>query len=50
MAIASGEETTVSLESTMHQGMEGPHEFRIHLRTNDPVVPEKLLDVKSDWK
>jgi hypothetical protein len=30
--------------------MEGPHLFRIHLRTNDPVEPEKLLAVKSNWK
>jgi hypothetical protein len=50
MAIASGEETTVSLEFTMHKGMEGLHEFRIHLRTNDAVEPEKLLAVRSDWK
>jgi len=34
----------------MHEGMEGPHEFRVHVRSNDPVAPEKLLVVKSDWK
>jgi hypothetical protein len=34
----------------MHEGMEGPHEFRVHLRSNDPVTPEKLLVVKSDWQ
>jgi hypothetical protein len=34
----------------MHQGMEGRHEFRVHLRSNDPVEPEKLLVVKSDWR
>jgi len=34
----------------MHAGMEGPHEFRVHLHTNDPVEPEKLLAVLSDWK
>jgi hypothetical protein len=33
----------------MHPGMEGPHEFRVHLRTTDPLVAEKVLVVKSDW-
>jgi hypothetical protein len=50
MAIAPGGETTVSLNFTMGQGMGGPHEFRVHLRNNDPVEPEKLLVVKSDWR
>jgi hypothetical protein len=50
MAIAPGEETTVSLEFTMHRGMGGPHEFRVHLRSDDPLEPEKVLVVKSDWR
>lgn len=33
----------------MHAGMGGPHEFRVVLRTNDPVEPEKALVAKSDW-
>ncbi len=33
----------------MHPGMEGPHEFRVHVRSNDPLQPEKVLIVKSDW-
>jgi hypothetical protein len=37
------------MEYMMHEGMDGPHEFRVHVRTNDPVEPEKLLAVKSDW-
>ena len=40
----------MSLTFMMHKGMDGPHEFRVHLRSNDPVQPEKLLAVKSDWK
>jgi hypothetical protein len=50
MAIAPGKATTVSLRFTMPEGMGGPHQFDIHLRTNDPVEPEKLLVVKSDWR
>jgi hypothetical protein len=33
----------------MHEGMGGPHEFRVHLRTNDPVEPEKQLVILSNW-
>ena len=33
----------------MHKGMDGPHEFRVHVLTNDPTQPEKLLTVLSDW-
>jgi hypothetical protein len=29
--------------------MEGPHDFRVKVRTNDPVEPEKELIVLSDW-
>lgn len=44
-----GQETTLSMQFTMHLGMEGPHEFLVRLKTNDPLVWEKVLVVKSDW-
>jgi hypothetical protein len=37
------------MEFMMHAGMEGQHEFRVHVLTNDPAEPEKLLTVLSDW-
>ena len=37
------------MQFTMHAGMEGPHDFRVHLKTNDPAEPEKELVVLSDW-
>jgi hypothetical protein len=37
------------MEFMMHAGMEGPHDFRVKVRTNDPVEPEKELIVLSDW-
>jgi hypothetical protein len=37
------------LRFMMHEGMEGQHEFRVHLRTNDPVEPEKQLTILSNW-
>jgi len=33
----------------MHEGMGGPHEFHVRLRTNDPAHPEMVLVAKSDW-
>ncbi len=33
----------------MHAGMDGPHEFQIQLRTNDPANPAPVLVAKSDW-
>jgi hypothetical protein len=33
----------------MHPGMAGPHEFRVHVHTNDPAEPEAVLVAKSDW-
>ena len=34
---------------TMHAGMEGQHDFRIQLRTNDPETPTMELTVLSNW-
>jgi hypothetical protein len=33
----------------MHAGMDGPHEFRVHLRTNDPAEPNRPLTILSNW-
>ncbi len=33
----------------MHEGMGGPHDFRVHLRTNDPDEPNKELVILSNW-
>jgi hypothetical protein len=37
------------MEFMMHAGMEGPHDFRVKLRTNDPQQPLKELIVLSNW-
>jgi hypothetical protein len=44
-----GDEATITVRFTMHQGMEGQHEFRVHLRTNDPAQPDKQLTIRSNW-
>lgn len=37
------------MQFTMHAGMEGPHDFRIVLDTNDPANPKAELRVLSNW-
>lgn len=44
-----GEITTVSMRYTMHPGMDGQHDLRIHLLSNDPENPEIELTALSNW-
>ena len=50
MVLKPGESTTV--ESTvfmMHEGMDGPLNFAVHLVTNDPQNPDLIVNVLSNW-
>lgn len=49
-SLKPGERTTVSVSFMMYQGMGGLHDFRVHLRTNDPSQPDKTVQILSDWK
>lgn len=50
MSLNPGQSTYVETpEFMMHAGMDGPHDFAIHLKTNDPQNPELLVHVLSDW-
>jgi archaellum component FlaG (FlaF/FlaG flagellin family) len=44
-----GEELTVSMTFMMHDGMDGKHDFRVLLQTNDPEHPEQELTILSNW-
>lgn len=44
-----GEETTVSTTFTMHEGMGGAHDFRVHLTTDAAVDPHHELTILSNW-
>jgi uncharacterized protein DUF1573 len=44
-----GEIATVSMRYQMHPGMDGPHDLRIHVRSNDPNNPEIELIALSNW-
>lgn len=48
-SLRPGEEATVTLRFTMHEGMGGPHDFRLHLYTNDPDDPETTITILSNW-
>ncbi|NOY98448.1 MAG: hypothetical protein GXP40_04455 [Chloroflexi bacterium] len=50
MVLKPGQSTT--LESSvfmMHEGMEGPHDFRVHIPSNDPDAADKTVTVLSNW-
>jgi hypothetical protein len=50
MALNPGQSTFVETpEFMMHAGMDGKHDFAIHLKTNDPKTPQLLVHVLSDW-
>jgi hypothetical protein len=44
-----GETATIRLRFTMHDMMGGPHEFRVHVPTNDPTQPMIPLTILSNW-
>ncbi len=49
MVLKPGESTAVSMEFGMHGNMGGPHDFKLHIKTDDAQQPEKTVDVLSNW-
>lgn len=50
MVLKPGESTTIrSAVFMMHEGMAGPHDFAVHLITNDPQQPKLVVHVLSNW-
>lgn len=49
MVLQPGQQTTLSMSFMMHQGMEGKHDFRVHIPNNDPTQSDKELVVLSNW-
>ncbi len=49
MTLQPGESTLVSIEYVMHGEMGGKHDFRLHLKTNDPTQPDKEVKILSNW-
>jgi hypothetical protein len=49
MVLQPGETTEISMSFMMHQGMDGKHDFRVHVPSNDPSQPDLELVVLSNW-
>lgn len=49
MVLAPGDTTTLSMRFMMTAGMDGPHDFRVHLPSNDAAWGGRTLRVLSDW-
>lgn len=49
MSLKPGQQTTISMSFMMHEGMEGMHDFRVHIPNNDPNQGNKELVVLSNW-
>ena len=50
MVLKPGESTTIqSSVFVMNAGMDGKHNFAVHLLTNDPVQSDKVVNVLSNW-
>ena len=50
MVLRPGESTVVrSNPFMMHEGMDGPHNYAVHLKTNDPNNSDLVVNVISDW-
>jgi hypothetical protein len=49
MALKPGESTTLSMQFMMHGDMGGPHDFSVHLPSNDPQQADRTVTVLSNW-
>jgi len=50
MVLKSGESTIVeSSVFMMHKGMDGPHNFAVHLKANVSANPDLVVNVLSNW-
>jgi hypothetical protein len=49
MALKPGASTTLDMKFMMHAGMDGMHDFRVHLPSNDATWGDKTLTVLSNW-
>jgi hypothetical protein len=50
MILGPGESTTItSAQFFMHPGMDGKHNFAVHLVTNDTAQADLVVNVLSDW-
>jgi hypothetical protein len=50
MVLKPGDSTAIeSGVFMMHPGMDGKHDYAVHLKTNDPTNSDLVVHVLSDW-
>jgi hypothetical protein len=49
MVLKPGQTTKLSMQFMMHAGMDGMHDFRVHLPSNDKTWGDRTLTVLSNW-
>jgi len=49
MTLQPGQKTTLSFKLMMHEGMDGVHDFKVHIPNNDPAKKEQTIEVLSNW-
>jgi hypothetical protein len=49
MVLQPGDSTRVDMQFMMHEGMDGKHDFRVHIPSNDPQQKDKTVEILSDW-
>jgi hypothetical protein len=49
MRLLPGQTTTVAFNLSMHEGMGGYHDFRLHLETDDPKALDRTITILSNW-
>jgi hypothetical protein len=47
MTLKPGQSSKLSISTMMHEGMDGPHLFRITVKSNDRVSPETVIFAKA---
>lgn len=49
MTLQPGQKTTLSFQLMMHEGMDGVHDFKVHIPNNDSAKKDQTLEVLSNW-
>lgn len=49
MVLNPGATTTLAVQFMMHTGMDGMHDFEVHLPSNDASWGDKTLTILSNW-
>ncbi len=49
MTLEPGQETTLDVRFSMHEGMGGPHRFAIEVPSSDPVQPVTSFTVAASY-